>query len=288
MAGKIIVSSVQSDTDNSISFVANTGATIFSANLSHGIAGSFIADGTITAAKIADGAIVATEVADGAITGPKLGLTSINANNIVNGTITGAKLAANTVTGDVIGQNAISSNNIVSVNASVATVGTLPKARLPSGSVLQVVSVIKTDVSTTTSTSWADISGLSVSITPTSATSKILVFLNVTGGNSNGGGAVKLVRDSTDIAIATTATSNRTNTTLANYFDNGDSNSMRGYGITFLDSPSTTSSVTYKTQFRVGISGGGYIMLVNAPNGNDDAGYNMRTVSTITVMEIAQ
>lgn len=72
MAGKIIVSSVQSDTDNSISFVANTGATIFSANLSHGIAGSFIADGTITAAKIADGAIVATEVADGAITSSKL------------------------------------------------------------------------------------------------------------------------------------------------------------------------------------------------------------------------
>jgi hypothetical protein len=72
MAGKIIVSSVQSDTDNSISFVANTGATIFSANLSHGIAGSFIADGTITAAKIADGAIVATEIADGAVTSSKL------------------------------------------------------------------------------------------------------------------------------------------------------------------------------------------------------------------------
>lgn len=72
MAGKIIVSTLQSDTDNSISFVANTGATIFSANLSHGIAGSFIADGTITAAKIADGAIVATEIADGAVTSSKL------------------------------------------------------------------------------------------------------------------------------------------------------------------------------------------------------------------------
>ncbi len=72
MAGKIVVSTVQSDTDNSISFVANTGATIFSANLSHGIAGSFIADGSITASKIADGAIVATEIADGAVTSSKL------------------------------------------------------------------------------------------------------------------------------------------------------------------------------------------------------------------------
>lgn len=83
MAGKIIVSTLQSDTDNSISFVANTGATIFSANLSHGIAGSFIADGTITAAKIADGAIVATEIADGAVTGPKLGANAVSSNNII-------------------------------------------------------------------------------------------------------------------------------------------------------------------------------------------------------------
>jgi hypothetical protein len=62
MAGKIIVSTLQSDTDNSISFVANTGATIFSANISHGIAGSFIADGSITAAKIADGAVTSSQL----------------------------------------------------------------------------------------------------------------------------------------------------------------------------------------------------------------------------------
>ena len=112
MAGKIIVSTLQSDTDNSISFVANTGATIFSANISHGIAGSFIADGSITAAKIADGAIVATEIADGAVTT--------------------TKIATSSITGNLIATNAISQNNIVSVNASVATVGTLPSARLGS------------------------------------------------------------------------------------------------------------------------------------------------------------
>jgi len=71
MAGKIIVSTLQSDTDNSISFVANTGATIFSANISHGIAGSFIANGSIT--------------------GPKIGLTAINSNNIVDGAVTVSK-----------------------------------------------------------------------------------------------------------------------------------------------------------------------------------------------------
>jgi len=87
---------------------------------------------SITGDKLGLTAINANNIVGAAITGDKLGLTAINANNIVGASITGAKLAANTVSGDVIGQNAISSNNIVSVNASVATVGTLPSARLGS------------------------------------------------------------------------------------------------------------------------------------------------------------
>ena len=52
MAGQIVVSSIKTDSDNSISFLANTGATIFSANISSGICGSFIENGTITQAKL--------------------------------------------------------------------------------------------------------------------------------------------------------------------------------------------------------------------------------------------
>jgi hypothetical protein len=157
----------------------------------------------------------------------------------------------------------------------------------PAGTVVQVVSVIKTDTASTGSTSWSDISGLSASITPTSSSSKILIFLNVTGGNNNGGGAVKLLRNTTDIAIATTGTGSQTNAAFGNYFDNGDNNSMRGHGLSFLDSPSTTSAVTYKTQFRLGISGSGWLFYVNRAFGNDDAGYSIKTVSSITLMEIA-
>ena len=47
----------------------------------------------ITAASIQDGTVIAADIADGAVTGPKLGLTSINANNIVSGAITNEKLA---------------------------------------------------------------------------------------------------------------------------------------------------------------------------------------------------
>lgn len=153
--------------------------------------------------------------------------------------------------------------------------------------IVQIAQAIKTDTSSTTSTTYSDVSGLSVSITPTSSSNRILVLLNVTGGNNNGGGAIQLLRDSTVIAVGTAATGNQINVTLGNYFDNGDVNSMRGYGISYIDSPSTTSAITYKAQFRVGQSGGGYTMNVNRPNGGDNASYNMRAISTITVMEIS-
>jgi len=175
------------------------------------------------------------------------------------------------------------------VSGTVLTTGSsgqsIPKAALPTGSVLQVVSAIKTDVSSTTSQTYADITGLSVSITPTSSSSKILVLLNVDGSNDNGGLAIQLVRNSTAIAIGTAASGNQLNVTLTNYYNNTDPNSHRSSGITFLDSPATTSSTTYKAQFRIGTTGG--TGRINASSGTDNAAYNMYAVSTITVMEIA-
>jgi hypothetical protein len=170
--------------------------------------------------------------------------------------------------------------------------GSITKAKMgsgstwaPAGTVVQVVSAIKTDTSSTSSQTYADITGLSVSITPTSSSSKILVLLNVDGSNDNGGLAIKLVRNSTDIAIGTAASGNQLNVTLTNYYNNTDANSHRSSGITFLDSPATTSATTYKAQFRIGTTGGtGY---VNRSTGTDNAAYNMYAVSTITVMEIA-
>jgi len=97
MAGKIIVSTLQSDTDNSISFVANTGATIFSANISHGIAGSFIANGSITGAKIALGSITGDDIATGQITGNLLTANCVSGNNIVSGvSLTSPSISGNT------------------------------------------------------------------------------------------------------------------------------------------------------------------------------------------------
>jgi len=267
MAGKIIVSTLQSDTDNSISFVANTGATIFSANISHGIAGSFIADGSITAAKIADGAIVATEIADGAVTT--------------------TKIATSSITGNLIATNAISQNNIVSVNASVATVGTLPTARLPAGTVLQVVSNTKTDTFTTSSTTDVAITGLFATITPTSASSKILVLVNVgASGTTIDDYTVylSLYRSASVITGALgNAASNRKVCSSAQR--TGASYRYGSMSIMHQDSPASTSSLTYACY--AAMESGGSTACINRSGDDSDISGRPRTISSITVMEIA-
>ena len=135
MAGKIVVSTLQSDTDNSISFVANTGATIFSANLSNGIAGSFIGDGSVTNAKLAGsisndklaGLITGDKVATGQITGNLLTVNCISGNNIVANTIT-ANLFSSTIyasNSDIFGVSANANtfgNNIIIVAGNTSTI----------------------------------------------------------------------------------------------------------------------------------------------------------------------
>lgn len=149
------------------------------------------------------------------------------------------------------------------------------------GAVLQVVSTTKTDTTSTTTQSYQDISGMSVSITPTATTSKILVLASFQTGSSNSNTtvAVRLVRDSTAICVGDAA-SNRTRASV-----NGYTEFQGTFSINFLDSPSTTSVTTYKLQWY---SVGGAACYMNRVNFNDDdAAARPRTASTITVMEIA-
>ena len=73
-------------------------------------------------------------------------------------------------------------------------------AGMPAGAVLQVKQTEKTDTFTTTSTSFVDITGLSVTITPSSSSNKILVMYEVAATNSFYVSQVNLVRDTTDIS----------------------------------------------------------------------------------------
>jgi hypothetical protein len=184
----------------------------------------------------------------------------------------------------------------INASGNVEVVGTLTtssrgiaKASMPAGSVLQVVSTTKTDSFSTSATSMTDVTGLSVSITPTASTSKILVLLtlNLAGANGNAGASYQLVRGSTAIAIGDVAGSRPQASGSIAYI--ADANSSTALSGSFLDSPATTSSTTYKIQVVPGGAPGAGNAYVNRTQ-NDTNGtnfYNARTASTITVMEIA-
>ena len=157
-------------------------------------------------------------------------------------------------------------------------------SNLPTGSVLQVVSATKTDTATTTGTSFVDITGLSVSITPSSASNKVLIIFNAYISNATAGTrfAARLVRNSTNIAIADAAGS-RTQATTGGCTVNATNGEMWGNSMNFLDSPATTSSTTYKIQYA-SIDGG--TTVINRGSGDPDSTSILRTVSSITVMEI--
>ena len=149
---------------------------------------------------------------------------------------------------------------------------------------VQVVSTIKTDTFTTTSTSFVDITGLSATITPTNSSNKVLVHIHVNYGNSGANMVgLRITRAGTAIAIGD-AGSNRTRATLGNVQYNGVNNDRSSFGsMTFLDSPATTSATTYQVQ---GITDAN-TLTVNRSGADADAAAVYRTISTITVMEIA-
>jgi hypothetical protein len=153
----------------------------------------------------------------------------------------------------------------------------------PYGTVLQVVSVTKTDATfSTSSTSFVDITGLSASITPTSASSKVLVlgslYISASGTPIT---SINLVRDSTSIGQGD-ADGSRTRGIAAGRSDS----SFQTLSITvnFLDSPNTTSATTYKFQMSTSSSTS---FLNRTADNTDQAGFP-RISSTITLMEIAQ
>lgn len=158
------------------------------------------------------------------------------------------------------------------------TIDTLSRA----GNILQVVSTTKTDTTSISSSSFVDLTGMSVSITPSSTSSKIFiigyvcisltnfqqrVYLKITGGNTaNYIGAAGTGVEAANVAVL------RVNT---NY---GQLNSPLQY----LDSPNTTSAITYQVQWA---SEGGATGYLNRPVTQDSVGSNV--ASTITAMEVA-
>lgn len=150
--------------------------------------------------------------------------------------------------------------------------------------ILQVVSTLKTDVFTTSSATWVDVTGLSVTITPSSTSSKILVLASV-GVGAQAATMIKLTGGNTATYVGDAAGSRERGV--------GYQHISTGYGVThgpatysamYLDSPATTSATTYKVQTQ---AFSGYVAYINRSHNDSDTADYMRGASTITVMEIS-
>jgi hypothetical protein len=225
-------------------------------------------------------------------------------NNIINENADTITIGASGDTIDVPGTE-IKTNKISPTSGTTLTLGdsadtiTIPSGATISnlgtatgfggGKVLQVVSTNKTDTFATSSigNTFVDITGLSVAITPSSASNKILILATVNHGvDGIRATALKLLRDSTAINIGTGSMGNRTPASTVAIGENYDTNRGEVSSINFLDSPNTTSEITYKIQVGI-LEATTNVARVNTSGGDGDFTYIARSASTITVMEIA-
>lgn len=176
----------------------------------------------------------------------------------------------------------------LSVNSNKVTVPSGHTLYAP-GHVVQVVQTSKKDPFTmSTALTWTDVTGFSATITPKFATSKILVIADFM---ANTGGAVlgqfRLMRDSTPVGGGDNSGSNRQSSmgsVLYGTIDTYYQYNAWQQGFNYLDSPGTTSAVTYKVQ---GYLGGSTTLYVGrSPNWGNAQDYGYWS-SNITLMEIA-
>lgn len=149
------------------------------------------------------------------------------------------------------------------------------------GKIGQVLSTTKSDTFTASVSSLTDITGLSISITPSSTSSKILVLASVPASTLTGQRFfIGLKRDSTQIAQGDSDGSRARVTSGARL---ETSEGFMDFSINFLDSPSTTSSVTYQV---TGFAQNNTAFYINRTYSDTNSNSNGRGASTITVMEV--
>ena len=154
------------------------------------------------------------------------------------------------------------------------------------GKILQVIQTVKTDTASLGSVdTFTDISGMSVTITPSSSSSKVLVtvVMNVSGGD-NQAVAWRLLRGSTPIYIGD-ADGNRIRVAASvRVATNGDAE-MVNCSAVFLDSPNTTSATTYKIDWARPFASSQ--IYLNRPSEDYDNNDRARAPSSILVQEVA-
>jgi len=161
---------------------------------------------------------------------------------------------------------------------SIVPVNGLPAGS--SGGIIQVKQTVKTDeFSNTTQDSFFDVTGINVSITPSSNSNKVLIIVNLEVSAPEELCIFRLLRGSTVINVSTVGSSLNGFGMVDGEAYGNNNRSTEDITCTFLDSPATTSSTTYKVQCRKNGSG---TMRLNRRNLNGSVGFT----SQITAMEV--
>lgn len=162
----------------------------------------------------------------------------------------------------------------------------IPRAAMPAGSVLQVVSNFYNTTVSFTGTAYNQFTGLDTTITPTSSTSRILIIASLgISATSNAYPSIRLTRNGTAIALSTTGTGAQST------FGTGDANTAwmnfagTSLSYNFVDSPATGSAVTYGIQISPMRTGSQTVWLNRTAD--QSSSDRLITTSSITLMEIA-
>jgi hypothetical protein len=155
-----------------------------------------------------------------------MALTKLRSGGITDDAVVAAALAT-----DSVGADALSSSAILSSD-------------LPSDSILEIVSDHGSSTSTVNSTSYTSI-GMEANITPSSTSSLILCLVTGAMQQDDGNGAiatVRLRRDTTEVSSSYAG------------FDSNDNATTQSYSMIHIDTPNTTSQITYSVQAKTSIS----------------------------------
>ena len=162
---------------------------------------------------------------------------------------------------------------------------------ISTGKILQVVEAVKTDTATTSTTVYGAISGLQPQITPSSSSNKVMIFINLKWGFSNENNDVtfKLFRSiggtETEIFAGAANGSNEVGFYGAQDALGKGIHIMMPISSQYLDSPSTTSQITYLIKWQIKRSGS--YNYINRPGLTDSSSDYHRASSSVTLMEVA-
>ena len=194
----------------------------------------------------------------------------------------------------ITGQTALAASPADTDEFLISDAGVLKRldaSLIGGGKVLQVVSQqYTTPITVSGVTQTYKDAAISAAITPSSTSSKVFAWFNLSVANTTSSGnrvRIKLVRDSTDIGIGTGSTGNRQAATVSALYENNDQYETQTIPVMWLDTPSSTSATTYKIQVCSN-NNTSQNLFFNRGTGDVDNTDHVRTVSQVLLIEIGE